>query len=585
MNVEYGWTGKILRVNLSAREWTIEPSDSYVTKFIGGVGLGLKVLWDEVIPQASAFGEDNKIIFAPGPLTGTLVPGSGRFEVVSVSPKSYPKETITRSGMGGFWGPELKYAGYDALIIEGISENWTNLWICDDNVEFRDASDYLGADTYVTQKKLRQELDQKAKILCIGPAGEKLSRIATIISGTSFASGRSGFGAVMGAKHLKAIAVRGTKSIKIYDSERLIEACKKARYLCTKHRSRVRSTGILTPQQQTSMIDKYRKKSTGCFGCPVQCFYYLDVPGSGGSSTHCINYFYYHRATKFYGDCLERDQAASDGYVLSNRLGLDTFELGPMIEILKKLYEDGILTSTIKLPVDQIGSREFIKLLIESIAYRKGFGDVLSEGGARMADQMNGVGDLISKFYPAYGSAEHGAGNYSVHNSAGFALLWSFDSRCPVVDGHSYTRLSVSYLDDPFPNKLCLSDAKAIAKELYGSAEAIDHSTFAYKPEAVVYTQNRSMVNNVLVLCDWIFPIIISQVKNDRSGDTSLESELFSAVTGHESTMKELELVGERVWNLARALMVREGRNRDHDTINSIFFKGSGDGKLSKVDL
>lgn len=160
-------------------------------------------------PKVSAFDPANRLVFAAGPLTGTLAPGSGRMELVAVSPRSYPRETVTRSGMGGFWGAELKFAGYDALAVEGKSEGWLNLWIHDDRVEFLDAGGYVGEDTYATQVRLRKELGERVRVVCIGPAGERLSRLAVILSETSFASGRSGFGAVMGSKKLKAIAVRG----------------------------------------------------------------------------------------------------------------------------------------------------------------------------------------------------------------------------------------------------------------------------------------------------------------------------------------------------------------------------------------
>ena len=143
MKMEGGWTGRILRIDLTDRKWSVEPTERFAERFIGGIGIGLKVLWDEVGPEVSAFDPENRLVFAPGPLAGTLAPASGRIEVVSKSPRSYPKETVTRSGMGGYWGPELKFAGYDALIIQGKADHWVNLWICNDQVEFRDAKEYL----------------------------------------------------------------------------------------------------------------------------------------------------------------------------------------------------------------------------------------------------------------------------------------------------------------------------------------------------------------------------------------------------------------------------------------------------------
>ncbi len=163
MKMEGGWTGKILRIDLTDRKWSVEPTERVAERFIGGIGIGLKILWDEMGPEVGAFDPENRIVFAPGPLAGTLAPASGRIEVVSKSPRSYPKETVTRSGMGGYWGPELKFAGYDALIIHGKADDWVNLWICNDQVEFRDAKGYLGKDTYSTQIELRKELDPQSQ--------------------------------------------------------------------------------------------------------------------------------------------------------------------------------------------------------------------------------------------------------------------------------------------------------------------------------------------------------------------------------------------------------------------------------------
>ena len=245
MKTEYGWAGKILRVDLTGRRYWTEPTEKYAERFIGGIGIGYKIFWDEVGDEVGAFDGENRLVFAPGPLTGTLAPASGRMELVSKSPRSYPKETVTRSGMGGFWGSELKYAGYDALVLEGKSESWVNLYIHDEGVEFREAEGYVGQDTYTTQINLRKELDPQCRIVCIGPAGERLSRLAVIISETSFASGRSGFGAVMGSKRVKAVAVRGTKPLKIYDPKRLTEVSRRVREMSAEHTARERTVLIL----------------------------------------------------------------------------------------------------------------------------------------------------------------------------------------------------------------------------------------------------------------------------------------------------------------------------------------------------
>jgi aldehyde:ferredoxin oxidoreductase len=578
MKIEYGWTGKLLRVDLTRREWSIEKTDDLAKRFIGGIGFGYKILWDEITPKVNAFDPENKLIFATGPLTGTLAPTSGRLEIISKSPRSYPRETVTRSGIGGFWGPELKYAGYDALIVQGKSDEWLNLCINDDSIEFNNAEAYLGLDTYSTQLQLRKELGQQVKTLCIGPAGENMSRLAIILSETSFAAGRSGFGAVMGSKKLKAIAVRGSNPLQIFEPSQLIKITKEARSLLKNDPRREWTTRA----RVWEFINRYRKKNMGCFSCPIQCFAHLEVPEVGQSATHCIDYYYYTPATQYYGETLERDQAVSEGYIKANRLGLDTYEFSHMVMFLKDLYEKGIIMKDPDLPLDKIGSREFIVKLIELIARREGIGELFAEGCARAADKIHDSWELCSKYFPAYGSAAHA----DARNDPGIALQWALDSRDPIIDQHNYLRLSTSLMEDPHPYTLSKENAKNLARMTYGSEVSVDLSTFEHKPEAVIYEQNRSGVKNSLILCDWIFPMVSSYATPDRVGDTSLESRLLEAVTGYALTEKELDKVGERIWNLARAIMILEGRTRNEDTLyKSYFYESNGQKGISKKDF
>jgi aldehyde:ferredoxin oxidoreductase len=580
--LKYGWTGKILRVDLSERKWSIEESELYTERFIGGIGLGYKVLWDEVRPEISAFNPENTLVFAPGPLTGTLTPGAGRFEIVAKSPRSFPKETVTRSGVGGFWGPELKFAGYDALIIKGISESLVNLEIYDDKVKIVDAKEYAGKDTYLTQDAVRKRFDKNARILCIGPAGENLSRLAVILSESGFVSGKSGFGAVMGSKKLKAIAVRGTKPLRVFNPDRLIELSRIVKQLSINPMSEWTSTLMFEQNDRDTFLNKYRQKNVGCFGCPTPCFAHLSVPEVGESQCHCIGYFYYPYATKYYGHTDERDKAVFESIVMSNKLGLDHYEFYGMLNFLKDSFEAGLLKSEPELPIEQIGSREFIRKFLDSVAFRKGIGAILTEGSARAANEIKGSWQYCSKYFPAYGSAEH----ESPRNNPGVALLWALDSRDPIIDQHTYSRITSSFQKRPKPYRLSIEDARKIAKRLYGSELAVDQSTFEQKPHAVIYTQNKSGVVNSLVVCDWVYPIVLSYFFKDFRGDTSIESKLFTAVTGVKISEQELDLIGERIWNLARAIMIREGRSRAADSLHEDYFKEvCGDPGISKEDF
>jgi aldehyde:ferredoxin oxidoreductase len=223
------------------------------------------------------------------------------------------------------------------------------------------------------------------------------------------------------------------------------------------------------------------------------------------------------------------------------------------------------------LPLSRHGSKEFIIELLNSVAFRRNIGDILAEGAARAANILPDAWPLYEKYYPGHGQAEHN----SVRDFPGIALLWALDSRDPMIDHHAYRHLSVSRQRWPEPHQLHAEKAQALSEKIFGSKTAIDHSTYDEKPGTIIYCQNRSSVMNSLVLCDWIYPIFVSQSKEDRMGDTAAESRLLSAVTGLEFSEKELDRIGERIWNLQRSIMVREGRTRKEDTLHKAYFRKS----------
>jgi aldehyde:ferredoxin oxidoreductase len=209
----FGWTGTILRIDLTKGTVNREATELKLAhEYVGARGLGVRIISDEVDPKADPLGPDNKLIFAPGPLTGTFAPSAGRYDVITKGPLN---GVIAASNSGGAFGPELKYAGYDALIIEGKAAKPTYLWIKDDEVEIRDAAALWGHTTPDTTDLVRDETDEDAKVACIGPAGEKLALLANVMNDMFRAAGRTGVGAVMGSKNLKAIAVQGNGAVKV----------------------------------------------------------------------------------------------------------------------------------------------------------------------------------------------------------------------------------------------------------------------------------------------------------------------------------------------------------------------------------
>jgi aldehyde:ferredoxin oxidoreductase len=569
-----GWTGKILRMDLTNQTTGTIPTQPFSERFTGGLGIAAKIAWDEIGPAIDAFDPRNKLIFSTGPLTGTLAPGSGRMEIVGKSPRTFPKEVVTRSGMGGHWGAELKYAGYDAVILEGEAEKPLYILINRKGVVFFDAGDLWGLDTFLTQKRLKAKHGAGTQVICIGPAGENRSRIATIISETGFASGKAGFGGVMGAKRVKAIAVQGEGGfVPVAHPGRLISLASTYRSLLDNNPMREWTMGQPPTDHHLAFFKKYRTGNASCFGCPLQCFAFFNVPGTDPGQAHCVSYYYMKPAYAYYGESLEADQALWEAISGCNKLGICNFEMVGIALWLKDLFVAGLISDLeAGLPLSRYGSKEFIVELMNAIAFRRNMGEILSEGAARAANLLPKAWPYYEKYYPAHGQFEHN----SVRDFPGIALLWALDSRDPMIDHHAYRHLSVSRQRWPEPHTLRPEKAQGISKKIFGSETAIDHRTYEEKPGAIAYCQNRSCLINSLVLCDWLFPIFTSQAREDRMGDTTAESKFLSAVTGIEFSEEYLNHVGERIWNLQRAIMIREGRTREEDTLyNSYFQKGN----------
>ncbi|MFC1950654.1 aldehyde ferredoxin oxidoreductase N-terminal domain-containing protein, partial [Chloroflexota bacterium] len=220
----FGWTGQILRVNLSKKESIIEDTEPYTRSFVGGRGINVKVVYDEVGPKVLPYDPENRLCFGPGPLGGTLSPGSSRVKITSMSPNGL----IASAGIGAYIGAEIRHAGYDNLVLQGKSDKPAYLYINDDSVKIRDASHIWGKDTWEAQQVLKSELGDSVQTMCIGPGGENLVSFGAIVAGRQSVAGRGGMGAIMGSKNLKAIAVRGTKEVKIAKPEEFTTASEQA---------------------------------------------------------------------------------------------------------------------------------------------------------------------------------------------------------------------------------------------------------------------------------------------------------------------------------------------------------------------
>ena len=359
-----GYCGVVLRINLTNRTIDKEPlNEELAKKFIGGRGLGTKMYYDEVDPKIDPLSPDNKLLFVAGPLTGTPTPTSGRYMVVTKGPLT---GTIASSNSGGHWGAELKHAGYDVIILEGKADAPVYIAIEDDKVEIRDAAHLWGKIVDDTEALILKDMPEKTKIASIGPSGEKLSMLACIMNDTSRAAGRTGVGAVMGSKNLKAIAVRGTKKVELADEAGLAEIVKKNTKVLRENGvtgeglptygsavlvNIINESGILpTNNFQLShfdeaeeisgerMTEKYLVRKHPCYRCPIACGRWINVNGKEGGGPE------YETLWSFGSDCGVDDiEKIMEANFICNELGFDTISAGATIAAAMELYQLGLI--------------------------------------------------------------------------------------------------------------------------------------------------------------------------------------------------------------------------------------------------
>ena len=410
----YAWTGKFLRVNLTNSKITVEDLDSKIAKdFIGGRGTGVKYLYDEIDPKVvDALSPENKLLMVTGPLTGTGAPSGNRYMVVTKSPLT---GLIAHSSAGGGFPPALKYAGYDMIIFEGKAKKPVYLWIDDDKVELRDAQHLWGKTTSDTEIAVIGETAPEAKVARIGPAGERLVRFACIISDMGRKAGRSGVGAVMGSKNLKAVAAKGTKGIKVADRvgfyNAVIACYKTLDYDYVEEFHQTGTPGVLALVQQfgalptrnfqtgvnkdwekicgetlADTLSVRKRMGMGCTACPVACGRVTkvtdpDFAGIGDGPE-------YETIGLLGSSCgVSNLSAISKANFICNQMGMDTISTGGTIACAMELYERGYLPKKDVGRALNFGDAHALVEMTEKIALREGFGDVLAEGGYRLAEK------------------------------------------------------------------------------------------------------------------------------------------------------------------------------------------------------
>ncbi|MEM3714439.1 MAG: aldehyde ferredoxin oxidoreductase N-terminal domain-containing protein [Nitrososphaeria archaeon] len=588
MTTLYGYVGKILRINLSTNKISFTETSKYSKMYIGGRGIAARIAWEELKPGISPYSPENKLIFMSGPLTGVLSPGSGRISVSGIAPQVYPKPWYTRSNMGGRFGSWLKYAGFDGIVIEGKSDKPVYVWIYDDkHIDIMSAESFWGIDTFSMQKKLQEKHGETTISACIGIAGENLVNTATIITDAGNAAGQGGFGAVMGSKKLKAIAITIPKTglqekrIAIADPEQLIRLWKRCQTLL---QGGPKEPTLISEYIGTKL--EYSPKYYACSqACPGLCdsHYFQNIPSKHFQeilSTHMmcvgsiiVNYFTGEKAWAKVNYKIGIPEALKINKV-SDQLGLNQWDLiGGLFLWLAMCYQKGILSKEeIGIEIDPNDPDCWMKLM-NMIAYKNGFGKVLAEGTMAAAEKLGKGFEYLP--YVAYGYAEHGAGRcmwgwFEYPYWIVGALLWATDTRDPFSDtGHAYSHL---IRGGHYAPVLDQDKIKQIAKYLWGSDKTVSDD-YEDKAQVAIWLQNRGCLISSLPVCDWSFPIVTSKYTPDNFGDTSMESRIYSAVTGINMSEKELDKVGERIFNLERSIAVREGRKRGVDETVGKFFE------------
>jgi aldehyde:ferredoxin oxidoreductase len=565
----YGYAGSILRVDLSNSSLRKEPLPEFLVRdFLGGRGFVAKLLYDETVPGIEPFDPQNLLIAAAGPLTGHFLPASGKTHFGTKSPAT---GGYADSNMGGHFGPQLKYAGYDMLVITGKADTPSYLFISDDTVEVRPATDYWGQGSIRAEKKFKDHLGEDFQIITIGPAGENRVRYACISHDFGRQAGRTGVGAVMGSKNLKAIAVKGTKAIPVADLKEAYARGKEAyRLVMAKPgfegwtpegtagiTNWTNEVGVFpTRNFQTSfaghykningqaVIERLKITDKGCFACPTPCGKYGHTKTSSGSAY--VEGPEFETISLFGGNCvLETIEEVAYANYLCDELGIDTISAGVVIGWAIECYQKGILTrEDIGREID-FSDLETVVYLLEKIASRDGIGDVLAEGVKIAAAK---IGQKSERFAIHVKGLEWSG--YECRNAPSMMLAYM---TADVGAHHNRAWVLGHDLAGAWTN---VHDLIASGGEVQAQPKAIVSDRSA---EYVIASQNKRSLFDALGNC---------RLQMMELGfEEEHYAELFSVITGRKKTWQDLLNFSERIWHLTRAFSAREisgfGRHLD----------------------
>ena len=556
----HGWNGKLLRVDLTNQTTSVEDIAPHEAKdFIGGRGLAIRYLYREMDPQVDPLSPENMLIFATGPLTATPAPTGNRYMVTTKSPLT---GALSCSNSGGVFPTEMKRTGFDMIMFEGKAREPVYLWVNDDQAEIRPADHIWGKLSHETEDIVLAETDPKAKVASIGPAGERLARVAAIINDKHRAAARSGVGAVMGSKNLKAVIVRGTNKVSLAEPGRMRELCRQVRAEVAEAVKKGSSLnlygtayvpevtnelGILpTRNFQAGMFDgvenitghalreRYLIRPKPCFGCPIACgrLTRVEDPVYGGEGEGPE----YETIAALGSACgVDNLAAITKANYLCNGLGLDTISIGMTIACAMELYEKGHLAEKdVGMPL-RFGDADAVIEMVKLVGRREGFGVLLTEGSYRLAEEYG---------HPKYAitAKKQEFPGYDPRGSKGMGLLYATSNI-----GASHMSGDLAYM------------------EVFGVPKKLDPLTIEDKPGYIKHFEDIFTIVDAAGLC--VFLSIRYLFDQTLQVTPTRLTELLNYATGAGYTVDSLLEAGERIYNLERMFLVKAGFSRADDTL------------------
>ncbi|MDY7036135.1 MAG: aldehyde ferredoxin oxidoreductase family protein [Thermodesulfobacteriota bacterium] len=564
-------------VDLTSKEVSFQTIPRRLRKlFLGGRGIDMYLLYNLLEPGIDPLGPENVLIVSAGLLTATPAPGASRTHIGGKSPLT---GLVGSTNMGGFFAPELRFAGFDHLVIRGRSSVPVYLWVCNGDIEIRDASHLWGADTLETPALIRDDLDdEEIKVMTIGVAGENLVKFANVRTGPKNSGGRTGMGAVMGSKNLKAIAVRGTLPIEIVDPDKALQYHRDLIHLI--HSTKLiefagqygtpfvydvtNSTGLIRTRNfqsnqfpdsedlECEAIADYTAGVASCFGCTVHCRHKYTLKEGPWKGQYAEGPEYTSQGafgTEVGNNNLHR---LMEGNYLVNKYGLDTLEVGGMISWAMELYEKGLLSEELAGGLNlEWGNMDGVLQLVEDIAFRKGLGDILAEG-------PKGAIERLGPKTAYYNIHIKGLSNLQSDERPTPSLALGIATATRGAD-HLRSRPAIDLYH--LPEKLL--------EEIYGrKGMTSDYREYSGKPWMIFWHECLYALVDALGICK-IQTVFLSP----NLPKWEEYSHLLEIITGMEYTPEELMETGERINNIERLFNIREGVSRKDDTLPDRYFQ------------